>query len=218
MHVSNTFVVVTVAVMLGLNVTIGYMAFSVPPDYSINITPNTAQVYQGDSGSYNIDLSSLRGFSSQVRLRVTQAPEGVDAYFENNVTQIASNENTSLKMDFKVAKDAPAGLNDIIVEANGGGLVHTITGKINIVGTGRVVVIIQNFWFYPTNLTVRKGTDVTWINKDPTGHTATANDRTWDSKLLQQNQEYTFKFDKVGTYQYYCTPHPQMIGEVKVVD
>ena len=218
MHVSNTLIIAVVAAMLGLNIAVGYMAFSEPPDYSINIAPSTQQVYQGDSGAYNVDLSSLRDFSSQIRLRVTQAPEGVDAYFENNVTQLASSQNTSLKMSFKVAKDAPAGLNDIIVEANGGGLVHKITGKINIVGTGRVVVNIVNFWFYPTNLTIRKGTEVLWINKDPTGHTATANDRTWDSKLLQQNQEYVFKFDKVGAYQYYCVPHPQMIAQVKVVD
>ncbi len=218
MHVSNTLILAVVAVMLGLNIFVGYMAFTEPPDYLAKFAPDTLSVYQGDSGSFDVDLSSLRGFTSQVRVRVTEAPEGVNITFDNNVTQLASSENTSLKANFKVAGDAPAGLYDIVVEANGGGLVHKTTGKINIIGTGRVIVNIQNFWFYPTNLTLRKGTNVTWINKDPTGHTSTADDRTWDSKMLLQNQEYTFEFNELGTYQYYCIPHPQMIAQIKVVE
>lgn len=76
---------------------------------------------------------------------------------------------------------------------------------------------IQNFAFEPATLTVKVGTKVTWTNRDDSGHTVTANDRTFASKLLARGETFEFTFTKAGTYNYFCEPHPYMMAKVIVV-
>lgn len=207
-----------VAVMLGLNVSLGYIAFTEPPNYLITAAPEIISVYQGDSSAFNVVLASLRGFDSQVRMRAVKVPEGVEVAFDSDVAQLTGEENVTLTVSVKVDADAPAGLYDLVIEANSDGLIHTATEELNIIGTGSVLVIIKDFWFHPSNLTIRKGTEVTWVNQDLTGHTATADNGEFDSKILRQNQRFSMIFDVEGKHPYYCTPHPQMTGVVRVVE
>lgn len=86
--------------------------------------------------------------------------------------------------------------------------------------TGEVVVMIQSFAFSPNNLTIKKGTTVTWTNNDEVQHTVTADDNSsgLDSKLLAKGESYQFTFDEVGSFGYHCKPHPQMTAIVTVVE
>lgn len=77
---------------------------------------------------------------------------------------------------------------------------------------------IQNFGFARNDITVKKGTKVTWVNKDSVGHTVTADDKSFESQLLAKGQSFSFTSDKSGTFTYRCIPHPQMKGTVKVTD
>ncbi len=73
--------------------------------------------------------------------------------------------------------------------------------------SSEVVVTIQNFAFSPNPLTIQVGTTVRFVNNDSAAHTATADDGSFDSGTLDNGQEFTFKFDKAGTYPYYCKFH-----------
>ncbi|MFQ6134870.1 MAG: plastocyanin/azurin family copper-binding protein [Nitrososphaerales archaeon] len=218
MPTKNFVIVAVVVITLGFNVSLGYMAFTEPPNYLITATPEITSLYQGDSVTFKVTLASLRNFDSQVTLRAAEIPEGVEVTFDKNVTQLTSEENVTFTVNVKVDPEAPAGLYDLVVEANSGGLIHTATEQLNIIGTGSIVVIIKDFWYYPDNLTIRKGSEVTWVNRDLTGHTATADNGEFDTDLLRQNQRYTVVFDQVGKHPYYCVPHPQMVGVVRVVE
>ena len=78
-------------------------------------------------------------------------------------------------------------------------------------------VYIQNFAFNPTNLTVKVGTTVTWINQDSTTHTVTSDNGAFQSSgNLNQGTNYTFTFTKAGTYPYHCSIHPNMKGTILV--
>lgn len=82
-------------------------------------------------------------------------------------------------------------------------------------------VNIVDFSFNPETLTVKKGTTVTWTNKDEARHDVTPDDPSEafkGSELLGQGETYSFTFDTVGTYSYYCSPHPYMKASVKVVE
>ena len=79
-------------------------------------------------------------------------------------------------------------------------------------------VELKGFAFNPPIIRVRKGTTVTWTNRDQVSHTVTASDGSFRSGLLNQNQSWSFTFDKPGTYSYYCEPHPYMQGQVIVED
>jgi plastocyanin len=78
-------------------------------------------------------------------------------------------------------------------------------------------VAITNFAFKPALLRVKAGATVRWRNRDAAQHTATAFDRSFDSKLLGRNAAYARKFSRPGTYSYLCALHPQMTGKVVVV-
>lgn len=77
-------------------------------------------------------------------------------------------------------------------------------------------VDIKDFLFAPNHIKIPAGTTVTWTETGVFPHTATANDGAFDSKTLQRGQKYSFKFDKAGTYDYFCVIHPFMIGQVEV--
>ena len=210
---------IVVIVFLGLNILIGYLAFAEPPDYLINATPESISVYQGNSSSFNLNLTSLRDFESKIIVGIKEAPDGVEISMENDEVQLSNEKNLILKMNVKVDSKAPAGLYDIVIEANGNGLLHSVDLKLNIIGTGQIIVIIQDFWYFPNNLTVRTGSEIIWINRDLVGHTATADNGEFDTNMLQQNQaSLSIVFDKVGIYPWFCVPHPQMIGAVRVIE
>ena len=77
-------------------------------------------------------------------------------------------------------------------------------------------VKIDNFSFSTPSLTVAVGTQVTWVNRDDIPHTVTSEDGVFRSKALDTDDKYTFKFEKPGTYHYFCSIHPKMTGEVVV--
>lgn len=77
-------------------------------------------------------------------------------------------------------------------------------------------VVIQNFQFQPSTLTVKAGTKVTWINRDDEPHTATDTEKRFGSKALDTGDRFTFEFSNPGTYNYYCALHPKMVGKIIV--
>jgi len=78
-------------------------------------------------------------------------------------------------------------------------------------------VTIKNFKFGPDNLSVAKGTTVTFTNNDTANHTATATGaNAFDTGTLNQGATKTVTLDKPGTYSYMCSFHPFMHGTITV--
>ncbi len=77
-------------------------------------------------------------------------------------------------------------------------------------------VTIKNFAFSPATLTVKVGDKVTWTNQDSVGHSATADDGSFDTGVLQQGQSGNATFNKAGTYAYHCSVHPTIKGTIIV--
>ncbi len=87
--------------------------------------------------------------------------------------------------------------------------------------------ITGEFTFTPDSVTVPVGSTVTWTNVGTTGvpHTTTSNDGLWDSDTLSPLGsrsvadpvfEFSFTFNEAGTFGYFCTFHPEMMGTVVV--
>ena len=77
-------------------------------------------------------------------------------------------------------------------------------------------IAIENFAFQPATLTVTVGSTVTWVNRDDEPHTATANDKSFNSKTLDNGDRFSQQFNAPGTYNYYCALHPKMTGKIIV--
>lgn len=75
-------------------------------------------------------------------------------------------------------------------------------------------VTIAKFKFAPDALTVKAGTKVVFTNTDPTEHTVTADDASFDSKPLATGAPFTATVTK--SVSYHCNIHPSMVGTVTV--
>jgi amicyanin len=77
-------------------------------------------------------------------------------------------------------------------------------------------VNIDGFAFAPATLTVKAGTTVTWTNKDEDPHTVVDNGGAFRSQALGSGGTYSFTFPAAGTFDYICSVHPFMHGNVVV--
>jgi plastocyanin len=75
----------------------------------------------------------------------------------------------------------------------------------------------------PSPLTVKAGTSVTWTNNDSTIHTVTSGlpekgdvGTLFDSSIISPGNSFVHIFDKQGTFDYSCTLHPFMHGQINV--
>jgi|HubBroStandDraft_6_1064221.scaffolds.fasta_scaffold287151_2 plastocyanin len=87
-----------------------------------------------------------------------------------------------------------------------------------VAATAANTVTIDNFAFAPATLTVAPGTKITWTNKDEEPHTVTSADggHLFKSPALDTDDKFSFTFDKPGTYKYFCSIHPHMVGTIVV--
>jgi plastocyanin len=77
-------------------------------------------------------------------------------------------------------------------------------------------VRVDNFTFGPDTLTVPVNSTVTWVNKDDLPHVIASTDGVFKSKALDTDDKYSYTFTKAGTYAYYCSIHPKMVGKIVV--
>ncbi|HJW19752.1 MAG TPA: plastocyanin/azurin family copper-binding protein [Candidatus Nitrosotalea sp.] len=84
--------------------------------------------------------------------------------------------------------------------------------------------VTANNCFSPNPLTVAPGTTVTWKNTDTVSHYVTSgkpSDETTGSvfdsgNLIKPGGTYQFTFANAGTFDYFCSVHPWMTGQVIV--
>jgi plastocyanin len=75
--------------------------------------------------------------------------------------------------------------------------------------------------YIPSLIVIESGKQVTWVNEDSAFHSVTsgfydAPTELFDSGHLDPFESYTLTFDETGTYDYFCTLHPWMEGQVIV--
>lgn len=77
-------------------------------------------------------------------------------------------------------------------------------------------VSMSNYAFFPDTITIKAGESVTWADQDNPSHSATADDKSFDTGVLNQGDSKSITFSKPGTYTYHCSLHPSMKGTVIV--
>ncbi len=77
-------------------------------------------------------------------------------------------------------------------------------------------IVLKDFHFAPMSLTVPTGATVIWKNLDGEPHTVVSDAGLFRSGGLDQNDSFTFKFDRPGTYRFLCSIHPSMMGTIIV--
>jgi plastocyanin len=80
---------------------------------------------------------------------------------------------------------------------------------------------IDDRCYVPSLILTKKGNSVTWVNEDSAFHSVTSGfydspTELFDSGHLDPFESFVFTFDEVGDYDYFCTLHPWMKGQVTV--
>jgi plastocyanin len=70
--------------------------------------------------------------------------------------------------------------------------------------------------YSPNPLNVTVGTTVTWKNNDSTTHDSTAVNRSFATGSIAPGGSASVMFQSAGTFQYFCTIHPGMVGTLTV--
>jgi plastocyanin len=75
--------------------------------------------------------------------------------------------------------------------------------------------------YIPSTIMIEKGKQVTWVNQDSAFHSVTSGfyetpTDLFDSGHLDPFESFTLTFDELGTFDYFCTLHPWMKGQVIV--
>tara|TARA_Y100001958_G_scaffold148571_1_gene130373 strand:- start:48 stop:3029 length:2982 start_codon:yes stop_codon:yes gene_type:complete len=95
----------------------------------------------------------------------------------------------------------------------------TETRTVNVVDNNNPTthyIDIQGFAYSPSSITINVGDTIVWTNYDSASHTVTSNDGTFDSGGISTGSTFSFTFTNAGTFNYFCSPHPNMTGSVTV--
>ncbi len=85
------------------------------------------------------------------------------------------------------------------------------------IALGANEIAIDNFQFTPPELTVAAGTTVTWINNDDVPHLIVSTKNAFkQSPILDTDKRFSATLAKPGTYDYFCSLHPKMVGKIVV--
>ncbi len=78
-------------------------------------------------------------------------------------------------------------------------------------------IAIQDFAFVPPTLNVTAGAEVDWVNHDDEPHKIASSDHAFSaSPVLDTGDHYTLRLARAGTFPYFCTIHPEMVGRIVV--
>lgn len=106
---------------------------------------------------------------------------------------------------------------------------------IDLTSQSEVSMDIKDFTYEKPNIKIKKGTKVTWTNRDAIQHnvmlehegSSKPHDPPTKSEvdptqlagpLLARGESYSFTFNEAGGDPYHCSPHPYMKGSVTVVE
>ena len=71
-----------------------------------------------------------------------------------------------------------------------------------------VTVTMKDFQFDPKPVTIKAGDSIVWKNEGTKKHTGTADDNSFDTGVVAPGTtSAAIKFDKPGTYAFYCQFH-----------
>jgi plastocyanin len=150
----------------------------------------------------------------------SSGPGGGDGELKAETSLIAPGERTELTMDL------PAGVYKVECLVDG----HDDMGMEGFLEVRRDAplvraergapegsdVTIRGFAFAPAELEVAAGGEVTWTNDDPTPHTVTADDGSFDSGEIAPGETFVVRVGQTGTVNYACSFHPEMSGALRV--
>lgn len=96
--------------------------------------------------------------------------------------------------------------------ADSGGPVSPPPGGTQTAGTSGMQVKVVDIAFNPSEIRVKVGAKVSWVWQGNLPHSVTADDKSFDSDVLQKGASFEQTFTKSGRVEYFCKVHSSAGG------
>lgn len=77
-------------------------------------------------------------------------------------------------------------------------------------------ISISDMKFTPAITNAQIGDVIEWSNQDLVPHSVTSDNKQFDSKAILPNKNWSMKLKKKGNFNYHCTFHPVMKGQLLI--
>jgi hypothetical protein len=111
----------------GVNGATNVTVISVPPDFSLSVSPATQSIKRGTSASYTVTITPSNGFSGAVSLSLTGQPSGSTVTFTPNPAT-----GTTSTLAVKTLSNTTRTTYTLTVKGVSGSLSHTATAKLTV--------------------------------------------------------------------------------------
>jgi hypothetical protein len=105
---------------------------TVVPDFSISGNPSSITIPRSSSGTFNLTLASMNGFSGTVNLSVTLSPSGPRTSLSQTSINLSPGGAGSSTLTVKTLKKTHFGSYTVTVTATSGSLSHSITFTVTV--------------------------------------------------------------------------------------
>ena len=112
--------------------TIVHVSVRLSPDFSIAANPSSITISQSSSGTSNLTLTSMNGFSGTVNLSATVSPSGPKTSLSPTSVTLVSGGSTNAVLTVKALKKTSIGNYVVTVSATSGTLSHSITISVSV--------------------------------------------------------------------------------------
>jgi len=191
------------------------------PSLGIALSPAVPLIAPGQTQNYTLLQIQLSGAPNNTTVTLSAYPPSGISFLLNRTTA-SLGAAQSIPVVLKAAAGLQPGNYHVFlgVSARSGALVN----KSLTIDVVPALVLMKNLAFHPQNITVAKGTSVSWINLDstigccdPGNHNVVfLSGGTASSPVMKRLDTWSFTFDAPATVQYFCSIHPSMKGTVTI--
>jgi plastocyanin len=187
---------------------------------TIALNPTIPLIAPGQTQNYS-SIKIAGGAPNGTLVLAVKAPPGLSFFLNKTSVSLSSNPQ-SIPFVLKATPSLSVGKYAVTIEASSPGV--PAESKNLSVEVVPALVVLQALVFHPQNITVPKGTNVTWINLDsnigccdPGVHTVVfLSGANASSSQLKLFDTWSYQFNAAGEVNYFCSIHPYMKGNVKV--
>jgi plastocyanin len=189
---------------------------------TVTAVPPSPLISPGETQNYSSILVSAAGSEANATLTVRAFPPSGLSLVLNQTSVPLTEVAQSIPIVLKASPGISPGNYTVTIETSSSAVAASNeTFKVQVVP---MLVIMQDLAFHPANITVARGTQVTWLNLDstigccdPGYHTVSfLSGANATSPVLKLFYSWSYTFGTDGVVDYYCTIHPFMKGQVTV--
>ncbi|UTT68748.1 hypothetical protein NMQ03_16190 [Arthrobacter sp. DNA4] len=102
------------------------------PGITVQVSPASQSVQQGQSASYTVTLTSTGGFSGAVNLAAAGLPAGASGTFTPSSVTLTSGATATATLNITTAATTPAGTSSITITATSGKVSGSVTASLTV--------------------------------------------------------------------------------------